>query len=467
MPVLYWFKNDLRLHDNEALHRAAKSGEQVLLVYCIDPEVHRYLTLGFRKADSVRHQFLLQCLTDLKEQLKALGGNLLVLQGNPAIEIRKVVDRYGISEIFAEEEHAEEELELVGKVGDAVSDLCGLNFYWGRTLYHKDDIPYTIDEIPLVSKTYRIKTTNDTEVRDCLLKINTINFYKLKEYGNLPDFQTVVDSAIDDQSTEPFVKGGEREALKRLQHYFYDTEQLTSYKWTRNKSLGMEYSSKFSPYLALGCISPRYVYHEVKNYEEQTKKNYGTWWFVFELVWRDFFIFRHMRVGSKLYSKKGFKGKKIEFEGSKKLFDRWCEGKTGIPFVDAHMRQLNQTGYMSNRGRVNCSSFLIHDYKIDWRWGAAYFESKLIEYDVSVNWMNWHMQAFEIWYTNPVHQSNKYKAQEYIRKWVPELADLNDVAILIPWELDLENYPKPVELFSKWQRSINTIKKSKSKEKIP
>ena len=116
---------------------------------------------------------------------------------------------------------------------------------------------------------------------------------------------------------------------------------------------------------------------------------------------------------------------------------------------------------MSNRGRVNCSSFLIHDYKVDWRWGAAYFESKLIDYDVSVNWMNWHMQAFEIWYTNPIYQAEKYKEQEYIRKWIPEIAHLNDADVLIPWESEVDNYPKPIELYPKWNRSIGAIAKTK------
>lgn len=465
MPILCWFKNDLRVHDNEMLYRAAQIGEALLCVYCIDPKNYRHLNLGFRKADIVRYQFLVQCLADLKIQLQSLGGNLLVVQGHPEIEISKLVEQYKISEIYAEEEHAEEELKMVEKVRTALPDSCELNFFWGRTLYHKDDIPYEIDKIPLVSKTYRIKTTKETEVRKCLPRISGVNFYPLNDYGSLPDFESVAEGTIEPQRTEPFVKGGETEALKRLQHYFYDTEQLTAYKWTRNKSLGMDYSSKLSPYLALGCISPRYIYYEVKKYEEKTKKKYGTWWFVFELVWRDFFIFRHMRVGAELYSKKGFKGKSVEFEDSKELFERWCKGRTGIPFVDAHMRKLNQTGYMSNRGRVNCASFLIHDYKVDWRWGAAYFESKLIDYDVSVNWMNWHMQAFEIWYTNPIHQSNKYNAQDYIRKWVPELSDLDDVSILIPWESGIKDYPVPAELYSKWQRSINTIKKIKTKEK--
>ena len=124
------------------------------------------------------------------------------------------------------------------------------------------------------------------------------------------------------------------------------------------------------------------------------------------------------------------------------------------------MRQLNETGYMSNRGRVNCASYFVHDLNIDWTWGAAYFESKLIDYDVSSNWMNWHMQAFEIWYTNPVHQSNKYKAQDFIRKWIPELSDKNDTEVLIPWAYETK-YVKPIELYKKWTRAINLIESGK------
>ena len=141
-------------------------------------------------------------------------------------------------------------------------------------------------------------------------------------------------------------------------------------------------------------------------------------------------------------------------------FKRWKEGTTGIPFVDAHMRQLNETGYMSNRGRVNCSSYFVHDLKIDWTWGAAYFESRLIDYDVSANWMNWHMQAFEIYYTNPVYQGFKYKSKEYLQKYIPELSAIDDNRIYAPWEYDIEAYPKPIEIYSKWQRAINQIKKS-------
>ncbi|MGB3607966.1 FAD-binding domain-containing protein, partial [Psychroserpens sp.] len=201
------------------------------------------------------------------------------------------------------------------------------------------------------------------------------------------------------------------------------------------------------------------IYQKVKQYEELIKKNQSTWWIVFELVWRDFFTFKGMNVGNRMFFTEGFKGKNREWENDLENFKRWCDGKTGLPFIDAHLRQLNKTGFMSNRGRVNCASFLVYDYKIDWTWGAAYFESKLIDYDVSANWMNWHYQAYEIWYTNPIHQSLKYDAKEFIQKYVPELRDIDDNTIYLPWEYGID-YPKPVEIFSKWQRSINKIKKT-------
>ncbi|MEO6820812.1 MAG: FAD-binding domain-containing protein, partial [Ginsengibacter sp.] len=300
------------------------------------------------------------------------------------------------------------------------------------------------------------RKTFDTPIK--LMAFKTAKSNKFPSYKNYGFTKKEYDNA------QPFVDGGETAALERVQYYTFKSELLTGYRWSRNRSDGLDYSSKFSPYLALGCISAREIYATVKDYEEKIKKNQSTWWLVFELVWRDYFTFKAMRFGDAIFKTNGYKNKEIEWENDPEKFKRWCAGTTGIPFVDAHMRQLNQTGYMSNRGRVNCASYFVHDLNIDWTWGATYFESKLIDYDVSSNWMNWHMQAFEIWYTNPVHQSNKYKAQDFIRKWIPELSDKNDVEVLIPWEYDIPGYIKPVEVYKKWTRAINLIQKDSVKE---
>lgn len=454
--TLVWFKNDLRIHDNEMLLKAISDKKPILPVYCFDARLYNNLPLGFEKAGLNRFRFLLESVSALKEKLKSIGGDLLVIYGVPEIEIPKLVNSHNCTNLFAEQEYAPEELTILAEIDSEINKVCVCHYVWGKTLYHIDDIPYEIQEIPLTSKAYRLNTTKKTEIRAPLAA--PINISIISPF---PDsrFPTEKDTGLKELHTEElFIKGGEDSALERLAYYTFDSKCLTKYRWTRNKSLGMDYSSKFSPFLALGCISPRTINAAVKKYEEKVVKNQSTWWIIFELVWRDFFTFKGMRMGNGMFKTQGFKNKIIEWENDENLFKRWCDGTTGIPFVDAHMRQLNKTGFMSNRGRVNCASFLIHDYKIDWTWGAAYFESKLIDYDVSSNWMNWHYQAFEIWYTNPVNQALKYDARAFIQKFIPELQHFDDNRVYIPWEYSSGEYPVPDQIFSKWSRAINKIK---------
>ncbi|AZI26478.1 DASH family cryptochrome [Pedobacter sp. G11] len=455
---LVWFKNDLRLHDNEALVMAQQECADLVFCYCIEKNGFEKLALGFRKADIIRFKFLKQAVFDLRKNLTSLGAHLIIGEASALKTIPELVKQYGITDVYAEEEYASEELNLVRSVTDVLPTTT-FHFYWGKTLYHKDDIPFDIQNIPLTSKAYRIPASKESTPRKTFDIPTTLNAVKQVKTHRFPAYSMYGFSKNEYEKAKPFVAGGETEALKRLEYYTFKSELLTGYRWSRNQSDGLDYSSKFSPYLALGCISAREIYEKVMAYEAKVKKNQSTWWLVFELVWRDYFTFKAMRFGNRIFQSKGYKNKNPDWENDPVKFEKWCNGTTGIPFVDAHMRQLNQTGYMSNRGRVNCSSYLVHDLKVDWTWGAAYFESKLIDYDVTSNWMNWHMQAFEIWYTNPVHQSNKYKAQEFIRKWIPELAKNNDVEVLIPWTFDIPAYPKPIDVYQKWSRAIGLIEK--------
>lgn len=457
---LVWFKNDLRLHDNEALVTAVKECTELLCCFCLEETHYQKHELGFRKADVNRFIFLEQTINNLKENLKLIGGQLIIGSKSSLITLPELVNKYGITDIYAEQEYARYELDLIDKLKDALPNV-NFNFFWGKTLYHKDDIPFSIAKIPLTSKAYRIPTAKASEPRKTLDVPKKINAVKKIKATKFPSYKEFNFKLKEYKNAEPFVQGGEDAALERLEYYTFKSEQLTKYRWSRNQSDGMDYSSKCSPYLALGSISPREIYEKVKVYESKVKKNQSTWWLIFELVWRDYFTFKAMRFEDAIFKTKGYKNKTYQWENDPPKFEKWCNGKTGIPFIDAQMRQLNQTGFMSNRGRVNCASYLVHDLKIDWTWGAAYFESKLIDYDVSSNWMNWHMQAFEIWYTNPVNQSNKYKAQDFIRHWVPELAKANNMEVLIPWENKFKGYPKPIEIYSKWGRAINLIKKIK------
>jgi len=460
---LVWFKNNLRLHDNEPLCNAIAHCDQLVLFFSVEPLLFTQLDLGFKKAGINRYKFLEQSVLNLQNKLEAIGGHLIISPESASDAIPELVQKHNISTIYAEEEYAQEEMDIKQKVLQNLPNI-EFHFFWGKTLYHIDDIPFQISEIPLTSKAYRIPASKESQPRKIFEVPSKIVSHPNAKSTKFPHHKTYDFTEDDYDDADPFLKGGEDKALERLHYYTFESELLTSYRWSRNKSLGLDYSSKFSPYLALGCISPRLIYEAVKEYESKIMKNQSTWWIVFELVWRDYFTFKGMRMGNSIFFRKGFKNKTKEWDNNLEHFRRWKEGKTGIPFIDAHMRQLNQTGYMSNRGRVNCASYFVHDLKMDWTWGSAYFESKLIDYDVSANWLNWHMQAFEIYYTNPVHQSLKYNANEYIAKWIPELRSVEDNRIHAPWLFNklIEScgYSKPIEVYKKWTRSINRILKS-------
>jgi deoxyribodipyrimidine photo-lyase len=238
------------------------------------------------------------------------------------------------------------------------------------------------------------------------------------------------------------VKGGEEPALGRLRSYFWEKDLLIVYKETRNGLLGMDYSSKFSPWLALGCISPRTIYEEVKKYERERKKNESTYWMIFELVWRDYFRFIAKKHGDKIFHVAGIRNQADSWRRDMAQFERWTEGLTGVPFVDANMRELKQTGFMSNRGRQIVASYLVNDLGIDWTWGASYFESQLIDYDPCSNWGNWMYvggvgnDPRENRYFNILRQAKNYDRNgEYVRLLIPELQTLKGFDIHQPWEL--------------------------------
>lgn len=190
--------------------------------------------------------------------------------------------------------------------------------------------------------------------------------------------------------------------------------------------IGADYSSKFSAWLALGCISPRFIFRELQQYEKEFGANDSTYWLVFELLWRDYFRFMMKKHHAKLFKQDGFKSTKMKLfaEGIQKLQD-WIDGNTGIDFVDANMIELKLTGFMSNRGRQNVASYLCNDLKLDWRLGAAYFEQQLIDYDVCSNWGNWAYLAGvgndsrENRYFNIEKQASVYdKNREYRNLWL-------------------------------------------------
>ncbi len=389
--ALVWFKTDLRIEDNETLVKAISQSQNLLAVYCFDESHFETTNYGFKKTGNFRTQFLMEALEDLDSNLRKIGSGLLIVKGKPEIELAKIVQEYKVQKVFAKREVAFEEKQTEKLVQDELFKLrCELETCSTSTLYHAEDLPFSIKNIPDVFTNFRKKTEKDAVIRKPFERPTQINSHEIPEF-RLPTFEELeLNKPIIEKRAAIQFKGGETEAIKRLNHYFYETKSLSKYKETRNGMVGADYSSKFSAWLALGCISPRFIYAEVKKYEKEFGANDSTYWLIFELLWRDFFRFMFKKYQTKFFLYSGIQSEKVNSKSlNEKLLSQWSNGATQSDFINANMIELKQTGFMSNRGRQNVASYFCNELNMDWRVGAAYFEEQLIDYDVCSNWGNW------------------------------------------------------------------------------
>jgi deoxyribodipyrimidine photo-lyase len=472
--ILYWFRNDLRLHDNEAFARAVESADEVLPVYIIDPRWFDDVPqLGFRKTGVFRTNFLLESVTDLRGSLQAKGADLLVRIGNASKILAELAEDIGAEAVYASKEVTQEETDIESDLSKRLKPLnVDLELFWQSTLYHVRDLPFKVSRLPDIFTQFRNQLETYVPVRELVAAPKQVQLVTSPiEFGAIPtlaSFGFPPEVTNDIRTAVPF-KGGETVALARLERYIWEKELIRTYKETRNGMLGEDYSSKFSAWLALGCLSPRLIYQEVKRYEAERVKNESTYWLIFELIWRDFFRFIALRYGTRIFKPSG-----IQHDFNRKwrrdvdLFVRWAEGETGIPFIDANMREMNTTGFMSNRGRQNVASFLVKDMGIDWTWGAAYFESLLVDYDPCSNWGNWNYVAGvgndprQNRYFNIYSQATRYDSDgSYVKHWLPELANIPAEKIHLTYSLSASeqsqfgvvlgnDYPLPVINPEKW-----------------
>jgi deoxyribodipyrimidine photo-lyase len=478
--LLIWYRNDLRLHDHEPLHRASDrtlGASQIIPVYCFDPRQFGTTSYGFPKTGAFRTQFLLESIADLRASLRSLGSDLIIRTGLPEVILPVLAEELGATGIYFSKEVTAEEVAVETALQSAVKPLgIALKSFWGHTLYHPDDLPFAIHQLPELFTSFRKQMEKYAKVNRTFIAPKQLPPLPNIQIGELPQ---LADFALEpptfDQRAVMHFKGGETAGLARLHQYFWQQDCLKVYKETRNGMLGADYSSKFSPWLALGCLSPRYIYEQVQEYETQRVKNDSTYWLVFELLWRDYFRFICAKHGSKIFRQSGLQGMDIPWKDDWERFDLWRQGMTGFPLVDANMRELAATGFMSNRGRQNVASFLTKNLGINWQMGAEWFESLLIDHDVCSNYGNWNYtagvgnDARGFRFFNILKQSKDYDPQgAYVKHWLPELARVPAAKVHEPWKLlPVEqqrfgvrvgvDYPNPV---------VNLFKSAEENERI-
>jgi deoxyribodipyrimidine photo-lyase len=443
----------------------------VLPVFCFDPRQFQQTDYGFAKTGAYRASFLLASVSALRDALDGLGGGLLVCVGHPETTLPRLCEKYNCQHLHYTAEVTEEEQKVEQALEEALLDLSiEVTPCWDRTLYDIDDLPMSIHDIPEVFTTFRKKIEATISWREPFPAPTHLSTPSVADWGTIPSLQ---EWGLEPPQPHPNAilsfQGGEQPALARLHHYFWEERCLHHYKETRNGLHQANDSSKFSPWLALGCLSPREVAKQVREYESKIRKNTSTYWLIFELLWRDFFRFRAMQIGNALFHFDRQTKRVVLTPREQERLHAWVEGQTGVPFIDANMRELKETGWMSNRGRQNVASFLVHDLAVPWLAGAAYFESQLIDYDVCSNYGNWQYVAGvgadprKDRYFNVLGQGLRYDPKSiYIRRWVPEVDPLGEAGAHVPFFLRKEAreagvqlghaYPFPVVLPKAFQR---------------
>ncbi len=387
---LIWFSNNLRIHDNELLSIATNSHNQLIAVYFFDPRHYETTKFGFKKTEKYRAKFLIESIEDLRQNLQNLNITLLVYQEQPEKMISSLCDKFSIDSIYYQSEWTKEETTIINQIKGSIPKTIEIHNIFSQFLYHPEDIGMTVQNIPEVFTIFRKKIEKTVEIRAETFVKPMPNQNLIDESCDIPTLEDLGFSSFETHPNSAFpFHGGETNALKRLDNYFFESKKLGVYKKTRNGLIGIDYSSKFSPWLANGSLSAKTIYWKVKEFEQKQFKNESTYWLIFELIWRDYFKYISMKHGNKIFKLEGILDKKYDWSSDPSLINNWIDGNTAEPFVNANMIELKKTGWMSNRGRQNVASFFAKDLKLDWRIGAAYFESMLIDYDVHSNYGNW------------------------------------------------------------------------------
>ena len=404
---IFWFRRDLRLHDNAGLYHALKSGNPVLPVFIFDRNILDKLE---DKKDR-RVEFIHGVISEMQTKLLELGSNLLVKYGIPEEVFPALMNEYDVSAIYTNHDYETYAHERDGEVREyAMSEGVEFHTYKDHVIFEKNEVlsgagtPYTVFT-PYSRKwkeklnEFYLKSYPVEEYVDNFLKANETPIPSLEEMG----FQKVDGFFPSKEVSENIIK---------------------NYAETRNFP-AIEGTSRLSIHLRFGTVSIRALARKAKELSE-------TW--LSELIWRDFYssiLYHFPHVGQGHAFRREYE--KIEFRNNEDEFQKWCEGKTGYPIVDAGMREMNATGFMHNRVRMITASFMIKHLLIDWRLGEAYFAKKLNDYDFASNNGGWQWAAgsgcdaapyFRVF--NPKLQTEKFdKSLEYIKKWVPELNSLD------------------------------------------
>lgn len=432
MRRLLWFKQDLRLDDNPALLLAAQA-QALLPVYVFDPRQLQVGELGARRMGVHRTRFLLESLLALDVALRQKGSRLLLVRGCAEEVIPALVERFKLHEVVTSAELAPDEQAQLDLVREQLGPVPLLETA-SNDMFRAEALPYTSATLPATYTAFcRVHAAHlsvfepqpapavlpplPQHAEEAFTPLPTLSQMGLGESQQLPG------------AAFPFA-GGEMAAEARLREYLWTSAGVREYG-TGEQHMGTENSAKLSPWLANGCLSARRVAAELRRHEGHYGANASTQAFWHALLWREFLRSTLAQRGKALFSAAGTAATARAPVAVDERFLHWCAGRTGLPLVDACMRELAATGFLSNRARRIVAGYLVGELKQDWRHGAAWFEEHLLDHEPASNWGNWaylaglcsdprSAEAF-----NSLRQARLHDPDAaYVSRWLPELAPL-------------------------------------------
>jgi deoxyribodipyrimidine photo-lyase len=415
LPIIYWFRNDLRIHDNPAFHKTLKTGLPIIPVFIIEDIWFdsSHPCLGFPRTGSKRKQFLAETLKDLNDALEKHGNTLYIFKGNTVEILKELAQKTNCKKITGQKEFAWEEIELE----QAVSRNTHLELYWGSMLYQPDQVDFPTEKSPFYYTKFKNKVLNQPFSPQPL---TTPSIKNITRQGEEPYFSDLnifeLEEWIDKDHLISF-KGGESMGLKRMDEYL-KSGGAEQYIHTRNQFEGENFSTQLGPWLANGSLSPRTLYEKLlkrKHQHPEASESINT--LIEQLIWRDNFRFLFLRYEKKFFATKGLRKTPHGMYNDKEAFEMWRSGQTGQPIIDALMHELEATGFMSNRGRMLVSFYLAKEMKVNWQWGAAWFESMLLDYDVYNNYGNW---AYQSGRGTDSRVNRKFNLETQVKKFDPK-----------------------------------------------
>ena len=425
--VVIWLVRDTcRLNDNPALNLATKiakeRGVYFVPLACLEPRRWADQQFGMPRIGKHWARFRSESLRALRDDLLTHGSDLWVSAEEPVYALDRAQQSMNIVHVVCDRPVAtEERLETARIEAEGYSVITSDV----DELFRFEQLPFELDELPATfSKFRKVVEKKPGLVPDAPLKIAELASCIAQPWPDPVEWTETFDYVLSPK-TEVRTLGGERSAQAHWAEYL-DAKALSHYKETRNAFCGPMQSSHLSAWLAHGCISARQIWADTLTYEAQNGANDSTYWLRFELLWREYFRWYSRAFDWTLFRRKGPNDLEQSSDQNARRFEAWKTGQTNCDIVDAAMHELNETGWMSNRARQLVASHLIYELNLDWRLGASYFESQLVDFDVASNWGNWAYIAGvgpdprggRIFNLND--QADRYDPdQSYRRRWLP------------------------------------------------